>query len=218
MCEIGTLRPRPVSESCVRALSLRPRPHTPVPGDVAGESTRRIATTTIWRTVVGQPIPDEQRQRLLYIAKNCPVARLLEGGIVTDTVLDGDARRATPPRVTAIVAPVAAWLAARLAARLTAPDAVRAAAAGHTIEGQRLDETEVGEGTAVVPISDARPVERAATSNPPDCAEWLGLDADAPGMVSWDVYDTVHRRPATVRPILRDRRVRIRNAPSSRQG
>ena len=49
--------------------------------------------TTIWRTiVVGQPITDEQRERLLYIAKHCPVARLLEGEIVIDTVLDGDAR------------------------------------------------------------------------------------------------------------------------------
>ena len=49
--------------------------------------------TTIWRTVVvGQPITDEQRERLLYIARNCPVARLLEGEIVIDTVLDGVAR------------------------------------------------------------------------------------------------------------------------------
>src|SRR4051794_21384597 len=47
--------------------------------------------TIIWRTVVvGQAITDEQRDTLLYIAKNCPVARLLEGEIVIQTVLDGD--------------------------------------------------------------------------------------------------------------------------------
>ena len=46
----------------------------------------------IWRrVVVGQAMTDEQRDKLLYIAKNCPVARLLEGEIVVDTVLDGDA-------------------------------------------------------------------------------------------------------------------------------
>jgi putative redox protein len=46
----------------------------------------------IWRrVVVGQAMTDEQRDKLLYIAKNCPVARLLEGEIVIDTVLDGDA-------------------------------------------------------------------------------------------------------------------------------
>jgi putative redox protein len=48
--------------------------------------------TIIWRTVVvGQPITDEQRDQLLYIARHCPVARLLEGEIVIRTVLDGDA-------------------------------------------------------------------------------------------------------------------------------
>ena len=47
--------------------------------------------TVILRTiVVGQSVTAEQGERLLYIAKNCPVARLLEGEIVIDTVLDGD--------------------------------------------------------------------------------------------------------------------------------
>ncbi len=47
--------------------------------------------TVILRTiVVGQSVTTEQGERLLYIAKNCPVARLLEGEIVIDTVLDGD--------------------------------------------------------------------------------------------------------------------------------
>jgi len=47
--------------------------------------------TTILRTIVlGQFVSDEQGEKLLSIAKNCPAARLLEGEIVIDTVLDGD--------------------------------------------------------------------------------------------------------------------------------
>lgn len=42
--------------------------------------------TVIWRTVqLGQAITDDQRERLLYIAKNCPAAKLLEGEIVIQT-------------------------------------------------------------------------------------------------------------------------------------
>jgi putative redox protein len=45
--------------------------------------------TMIWRTVViGQAITNEQRDKLLFIANDCPVARLLEGTIVIRTVLD----------------------------------------------------------------------------------------------------------------------------------
>ena len=47
--------------------------------------------TVILRTIVlGQPVSDEQGERLLYIAKNCPAAKLLEGEIVIETLLDGD--------------------------------------------------------------------------------------------------------------------------------
>lgn len=47
--------------------------------------------TVILRTIVlGQAVTEEQREKLLYIAKSCPVARLLEGEIVIDTVLDGE--------------------------------------------------------------------------------------------------------------------------------
>lgn len=60
-----------------------------------------------------------------------------------------------------------------------------------SLEEQRLDETEVGEGTTIVLITDSRPAEWDETSNPPDCAEFLGLDPYAPGMVSWDVLDAV---------------------------
>ncbi len=44
--------------------------------------------TTIQRKIViGDAATDEQRDKLLYIAKNCPVARLLEGDLTIDTEL-----------------------------------------------------------------------------------------------------------------------------------
>jgi putative redox protein len=44
--------------------------------------------TTIHRTVrIADPITDEQREKLLYIAKNCPVAKWLEGDIDIQTSL-----------------------------------------------------------------------------------------------------------------------------------
>jgi heme-degrading monooxygenase HmoA len=63
--------------------------------------------------------------------------------------------------------------------------------AGYALEEQRLDETEVGEGTSIVLITDERPAEWGRTSNPPDCAEFLGLDPYAAEMVSWDVFEAV---------------------------
>jgi putative redox protein len=48
--------------------------------------------TIIFRTVTfGQPVSYEQKERLLWVAKNCPVARLLQGQIVIDTHLSEDA-------------------------------------------------------------------------------------------------------------------------------
>ena len=45
--------------------------------------------STMLRTIVpGQPVTDEQGEKLLHIARNCPAARLLQGEIVLDTVLD----------------------------------------------------------------------------------------------------------------------------------
>jgi heme-degrading monooxygenase HmoA len=63
--------------------------------------------------------------------------------------------------------------------------------AGYALEEQRLDETEVGEGTTIVLVNDTRPPEWSGTSNAPDCAEWLGLDPYAQDMVSWDVFEAV---------------------------
>jgi putative redox protein len=38
--------------------------------------------------VVRDPMTEEQRDKLLHIAKNCPVARLLEGDLLIDTTLE----------------------------------------------------------------------------------------------------------------------------------
>lgn len=62
--------------------------------------------------------------------------------------------------------------------------------AGFKLEEQRLDETEVGEGTAVTLIDAKRPSEWKQTNNPADCAEWLGL-APFTGFLSWDIFDAV---------------------------
>jgi len=49
--------------------------------------------TTIFRTVsFDQPVTDEQKERLLWVAKNCPVAKLLQGEIMIDTHLSDDAK------------------------------------------------------------------------------------------------------------------------------
>jgi len=49
------------------------------------EPSRAIILRTV---VLGQPVTDVQGAKLLHVAKNCPAARLLEGEIVIDTVLD----------------------------------------------------------------------------------------------------------------------------------
>lgn len=47
--------------------------------------------STIFRTLsFGQPVTDEQKERLLWVAVNCPVARLLQGEIVINTHLSDD--------------------------------------------------------------------------------------------------------------------------------
>jgi hypothetical protein len=56
---------------------------------------------------------------------------------------------------------------------------------------QRLDETEVGEGKAITLITAKRPEQWAETTNPDDCAEFLGLNPYAEGMLSHDVFDAV---------------------------
>ncbi|OQP45275.1 hypothetical protein A4H97_32675 [Niastella yeongjuensis] len=48
--------------------------------------------TCIYRTVsFGQPVTEEQKEKLLWIAKNCPAAKLLQGEIVIESYLSDDA-------------------------------------------------------------------------------------------------------------------------------
>lgn len=63
--------------------------------------------------------------------------------------------------------------------------------AGLRLTEQRLDETEVGEGTAVTLVTAERPAGAVKASAPLDVASGLGLDQGAPGLLSWDVFDAV---------------------------
>ena len=56
---------------------------------------------------------------------------------------------------------------------------------------QRLDETEVGEGTTVTLIDARRPADWAKTFTATDASAYLGLDREAEGLVGWDVFDAV---------------------------
>jgi heme-degrading monooxygenase HmoA len=62
---------------------------------------------------------------------------------------------------------------------------------GYVLTEQRLDETEVGEGTAVTLINTSRPAQWKRTNNPYDCAEWLGLNPWAADSTSWDIFEAV---------------------------
>jgi heme-degrading monooxygenase HmoA len=62
---------------------------------------------------------------------------------------------------------------------------------GHELVAQRLDETQVGEGTALTLIDARRPAEWNETSNPADCSQFLGLDPYADGLLDWDVLEAV---------------------------
>ena len=60
----------------------------------------------------------------------------------------------------------------------------------YTLQEQRLDETETGEGTTISLIDIKRPEKCEETNSPADCAEWLGLNS-IDGYVSWDIFDAV---------------------------
>lgn len=62
---------------------------------------------------------------------------------------------------------------------------------GHTLREQRLDETEVGEGTTVVLIDAKRPRDWPATADATEAAAHLGLKPGVAGLVSWDVFEAV---------------------------
>lgn len=61
---------------------------------------------------------------------------------------------------------------------------------GLELREQRLDETEVGEGTTVILIDAKRPAEWKETTNSADCAEWLGL-RPLDDFVTWDIFEAV---------------------------
>lgn len=65
--------------------------------------------------------------------------------------------------------------------------------AGQTIGEQRLDETEIGDGTTVTFVDAKRPAQLSEAASASESAAYLGLDQDATGLVGWDVYDAVLR-------------------------
>jgi heme-degrading monooxygenase HmoA len=62
--------------------------------------------------------------------------------------------------------------------------------AGQTITEQRLDETEIGEGTTTSFV-DAKRAGVADAASADEAARYLGLDSHAKGLAGWDVYDAV---------------------------
>jgi len=62
---------------------------------------------------------------------------------------------------------------------------------GQTIEEQRLDETEIGEGTTVTFVDAKRPAKLSEAAYASETAVYLGLDRNALGLVGWDAYDAV---------------------------
>jgi heme-degrading monooxygenase HmoA len=62
---------------------------------------------------------------------------------------------------------------------------------GYAITEQRLDETEVGQGTTAMLIDAKRPEDWVKAAKAKDVAGWLGLRPAAAGLVAWDVFDAV---------------------------
>jgi heme-degrading monooxygenase HmoA len=59
---------------------------------------------------------------------------------------------------------------------------------GYTLQEQRLDETEVGEGTVTL-IDAKQPAQWAETQNAGNCSKYLGLNPNAGGLVATDLLD-----------------------------
>ena len=62
---------------------------------------------------------------------------------------------------------------------------------GFELHEQRLDETEVGEGTTVILINARLDSKRLENTDPEEVAEDLGLASKAEGLMNWDVFDAV---------------------------
>jgi heme-degrading monooxygenase HmoA len=63
--------------------------------------------------------------------------------------------------------------------------------AGQTIQEQRLDETEVGEGTTITFIDGKWPDASCETMDAAGTASFFGVNPKAAGLVSWDVFSAV---------------------------
>jgi heme-degrading monooxygenase HmoA len=62
---------------------------------------------------------------------------------------------------------------------------------GYELIEQRLDETEVGEGTTVILVDAVQPEYMPLKSCPEENANWMGLNPQTSGLASWDIYDAV---------------------------
>ena len=62
---------------------------------------------------------------------------------------------------------------------------------GYELHEQRLDETEVGEGTTMILIDGKGTSEWVKNTSAEDVARWLGLPSKAEALVSWDVFDAL---------------------------
>lgn len=63
--------------------------------------------------------------------------------------------------------------------------------AGYALSEQRLDETEVGTGTAVTLIDGKSLPGSTNGKNPYERAEWLGFNPYCDGCLDWDIFDAV---------------------------
>jgi heme-degrading monooxygenase HmoA len=63
--------------------------------------------------------------------------------------------------------------------------------AGQTIAEQRLDETEVGEGTTISLINAKWPETPGSPVDAAGAAHYLRFDTKAAGLVGWDIFDAV---------------------------
>jgi heme-degrading monooxygenase HmoA len=62
---------------------------------------------------------------------------------------------------------------------------------GCVLHEQRLDETAAGEATTITLLDATLSPATIATTSPEACADSLGLERAAPGLVAWDVFDAV---------------------------
>lgn len=62
---------------------------------------------------------------------------------------------------------------------------------GHSVQEQRLDETQVGDATTVSLVDVARSPEWVKQTSASEIAMALGLESGADGLVAWDVFEAV---------------------------